>query len=230
MFAATLESAAHHFLAPVPRGALPGPALAPMPAAAETERSAPWLLPALDEVDYGMLVVQERRVLHLNHAARRELDSRHALQLLGGELRAQRPEDVAPLHDALGAAQRGLRKLLTLGDGAQRVSVAVVPLWLGAGAAPAALLMLGKSRVCQPLSLQWFARSHGLTPAESRVLEELCEGREPREVADSFGVGLATVRTQIGSIRAKTGADSIRDLVRQVAVLPPMLSTLRLAV
>ncbi len=187
------------------------------------------LLQALDEVDYGMLIAQDQRVLHLNHAARRELDSQHALQLLAGELRAQRPEDVAPLHDALSGAERGLRKLLTLGAGAQRVSVAVVPLWLGPGAAPAVLLLIGKSRVCQPLSVQWFARSHGLTPAETRVLEELCEGSEPREVAQAFGVGLATVRTQIGSIRAKTGADSIRALVRQVAVLPPMLSTLRLA-
>ena len=223
MFASTVENATYHDQVPAPRGAGP----APVPA--EVARSTLWLLPALDEVDYGMLVLHERRVLHLNHAARRELDSSHALQLLGGELRAQWPEDVAPLHGALGAAERGLRSMLKLGDGARRVSVAVVPLWLSAGAAPAALLLLGKSRVCQPLSLQWFARSHGLTHAETRVLEELCEGREPKEVADRFGVGLATVRTQIGSIRAKTGAGGIRDLVQQLAVLPPMLSTLRLA-
>jgi DNA-binding CsgD family transcriptional regulator len=39
---------------------------------------------------------------------------------------------------------------------------------------------------------------------------------------------MATVRSQIGSIRAKTGAESIRELVRRVAVLPPMRSALRM--
>jgi len=33
--------------------------------------------------------------------------------------------------------------------------------------------------------------------------------------------------TQIGSIRAKTGAGSIRELVRQVARLPPLVGALR---
>jgi len=35
------------------------------------------------------------------------------------------------------------------------------------------------------------------------------------------------VRTQIGSIRAKTGVASIRELVRQVAVLPPLVGALK---
>ena len=93
----------------------------------------------------------------------------------------------------------------------------------------AVLLVLGKRQVCGQLAVQWFARVHGLTPAETRVLESLCNGLEPREVAQLNHVGLATVRTQIGSIRAKTGADSIRSLVGQVAKLPPMVSSLRAA-
>ena len=35
------------------------------------------------------------------------------------------------------------------------------------------------------------------------------------------------VRSQLSSIRAKTGANSLRELVRQVAVLPPLLGALR---
>jgi hypothetical protein len=42
-------------------------------------------------------------------------------------------------------------------------------------------------------------------------------------------VGLSTIRTQIGSIRLKTGASSIRALVRQVALLPPLVSALQAA-
>ena len=40
------------------------------------------------------------------------------------------------------------------------------------------------------------------------------------------GVAVSTVRSQIGSIRHKTGAESIRALVRQVAVLPPVKGAL----
>ena len=83
----------------------------------------------LDEIDYGMLLVSaDAQVVYLNHTARLELDAQHPLQMLGSSLRAHRPQDVAPLYDALASAQRGLRKLVTLGADAHRVSVSVVPL------------------------------------------------------------------------------------------------------
>jgi DNA-binding CsgD family transcriptional regulator len=146
----------------------------------------------------------------------------------GRTLGAHRPQDVAPLYDALAAAQRGLRKLITVGEGDQRVSVSVVPLPESAGrGTPLTLLVLGKRRVCEQLSVQGFARSVSLTPAETRVLESLCGGVRPSDIARDGGVAVSTVRTQIGSIRAKTGAASIRHLVQQVAVLPPLVGALR---
>ena len=196
----------------------------------------PWLAGMLDEIDYGMLLVSaDAQVLHINHAAVLELDAEHPLQLLGRSLRAHLPQDVAPLYDALAGAQRGLRRLLTLGQGAHRVSVSVVPLAAGApaeGGSAAAhiagtLLVLGKCQVCAPLSVRGFARCQGLTPTETRVLELLCNGVLPNQIAVQQSVAVCTVRTQIGSIRAKTGAASIRELVRQVAVLPPMVGALR---
>jgi len=206
------------------------------------ERRAPesrlsnWLTRMLDEIDYGMLLVSsDGQVLYLNHAARLELDSSHPLQLLGRALKAHRAQDVAPLHDALQAAQRGLRKLVTVGEGVQRISMSVVPLTADANATrnandplgAATLLVLGKRRVCQQLTVQGFARSVNLTPAETRVLEQLCVGTDPTQIALELGVAVCTVRTQIGAIRSKTGASSIRDLVRQVAVLPPLVGALR---
>ena len=189
-----------------------------------------WLAATLDEIDYGMLLLtDETQVMHINHSARAELDAAHPLQLLGRELRAGRPQDVLPLADALhAAARRRLRKLLTLGDGAQRVSVSVVPLALpDDSGSPVTLVMLGKRRVCEALSVQGFAGSHGLTLTETRVLAALCCGTLPTEIAAQAGVKIATVRTQIGTIRQKTGAQSIRALVQQVAVLPPLMGVLR---
>ncbi|MCY7315781.1 MAG: helix-turn-helix transcriptional regulator [Rubrivivax sp.] len=201
----------------------------------------PSLAGMLDEIDYGMLLVgADVQVLYLNHAARLEMDGEHPLQA-GHGLHARRHEDAAPLAEALAAARRGLRRLLTLGAGAQRVSVSVVPLAAPSTAAggasagaratdaePTTLLVLGKRRVCEQLSVRGFARSLKLTPAETRVLELLCAGVRPTQVAQQQGVAVSTVRTQIGSIRAKTGAASISELVRQVAVLPPLVGALRL--
>lgn len=183
----------------------------------------------LDEIDYGlMLVADDQQVLHANHAARSELRDQHPLQLLGRGLRARLPQDVAPLHEALQQArQRGLRRLLSLGEAGARVGLSVVPLGGLGGTDPVTLLVLGKREVCGSLSVHGFAREHRLSPSEEQVLRGLCEGDSPLEIAERHGVKIATVRTQIANIRAKTGAESIRDLVQRVAVLPPMVGALR---
>ncbi len=184
----------------------------------------------LDTLDYGLLLLADgRQVSHVNKAARRDMDGQHPLQLLGRQLHARRTQDQSALADALaGATQRGLRRLLQLGEGPQRVSVAVVPLPAhSADEQPGAAVLLGKRQVCEELTVDWFARSHGLTMAETVVMKGLCADLTPQQIAERQGVGLSTIRTQIGSIRLKTGASSIRALVRQVALLPPLVSALQ---
>jgi len=184
----------------------------------------------LDEIDYGVLLLgHDAQLLHMNHAARCELDAQHPLQLLGRQLCAREAVDVVQLQEALQAAlQRGLRRLLMLGRDGHRVAVSVVPLRTGGPGGPMATqLSMGKRQMCGGLGVQWFARNHGLTLAETRVLEALSEGLQPGEIATRHGVGISTIRSQIGSIRSKTRSDSIGALVRQVAVLPPLVGALR---
>jgi DNA-binding CsgD family transcriptional regulator len=194
------------------------------------DRGMPWLADVLDEIDYGLVLLDaDGHVVHLNQAARVELDSTHPLQLQGREIRARRTQDDPALADAIDAARRGLRRMLALGDPKHVANVAVVPLAgpCGAGTGTATLLILSKREVCEALSVEGFARCHRLTGAETRVLIELCRGAPPGEIASGLGVAVSTVRTQIGNLRLKTGAASIRALVRQVAVLPPLVSVLR---
>lgn len=188
-----------------------------------------WLAAALDELDYGIVLLFDGlNVVHINDAARVELDDAHPLQLLGGELRPKLARDVAPLHEAVtSAATRGLRRLLTLGKDTHRASVSVIPLEAADAGPRAVLLVLGKRAVCESLSVQGFARGYGLTGAETRVLIGLCNGVAPAQIAIQLGVAVSTVRSQIGSLRLKTGAESIRALVQQVAVLPPVMGALR---
>jgi len=184
----------------------------------------------LDTLDYGMLLLSDvNHVQHINKSARRDLDDTHPLMLEAGLLQARQPTDVVPLREALvGAQQRGLRRLLQLGLGRQRISVAIVPLpALGADEQCGVAVLLGKRQMCEELTVEWYARSHNLTMAETAVMKGLCADLTPQEIATRQGVGLATVRTQIGSIRIKTGANSIRALVQQVALLPPLVSALQ---
>ena len=179
---------------------------------------------ALDEVDFGiMLVAEDGEVLHLNHRARHALFEHHGLQVVGNRLCTSDPQSVAHLQHALfDATRRGLRRLVTLGHGDDRQLAALVPVQVGVAA-----LLLGRTRVCEDLSLQCFARTHELTPAETRVLAALGRGATPADIAREQGVKISTVRTQISAIRQKTNTSTIGALVRLVAGLPPMVSALR---
>lgn len=190
--------------------------------------SAHWLALVLEELDYGLLLVDASgELLHSNRAARMVLHDSHPLQLLGGQLRARLSQDIKPLFDALSQAQNdGRRCLLRLGEGSEQANVVVVPLDRDVEQA-AVLLVLERQELCGALAAQWFALRYGLTPAETEVLKGLSNGAKPAAVATRQGVAISTVRTQIQSIRAKSGARSIRELMRQLAVLPPLVSALR---
>jgi len=184
----------------------------------------------LDQIDYGLMLVDEGgAVLHVNGTALALVGDGAPLALADGHVKAARAEDARALRDAFAdAARRGRRALLVLGREAQRTSVAVVPIAPAQARQPAVtLVVIGRSSVCEALTAQWYARLHGLTGAEARVLELLCTGFQAQEIARRHRVALSTVRTQIGSIRAKTGARTIGSVVRDVALLPPLVDALR---
>lgn len=204
-----------------------------------------WVAGMLDEIDYGVLLVEPGgRVLHANHAALRDLAKENALQLDGPMLQARSASDAQALARALeAAASHGLRRLLELGAPGQRMRVSVVPIaHKGTGEplpAPRqaeadrrcpriAAVVFGRRQVCEPLSVMAYARVHQLTRTETRILQSLCAGASPREVAERQHVALSTVRTQIGSIRTKTGSAGIRELLSELALLPPLVNALRL--
>ena len=92
-----------------------------------------------------------------------------------------------------------------------------------------ALVTLSRQRICEPLSIYAFARDHGLSRMEERVLVRLCNGLRPNDIAAEHGRGLNTVRSQVMNIRAKTGFDSTSDLVHWISTLPPMIGAIGVA-
>lgn len=184
----------------------------------------------LDELDYGVVLLlrDTARVVYVNRAGHWALRDDQCVKLVDGNLSARCPADEQPFNAALAATQRGLRRLVSLGAEGRRVSVALTPIGMPTQGAPALIaVVFGRRRLCEQISVQWFARTHDLTPAETKVLELLCEGLDPRDIAAANEVGMATVRTQVNSIREKTRTPSIRALLQRLATLPPMVNVLR---
>lgn len=189
-----------------------------------------FLLRLLDEIDYGLVLVDgEGRVQHANHLARHELACARLLtggigESLGGCTAALSQQIML----AVQGATQGRRRLLYLSHGEHTLPVAVIPL-SHALEEPcgSVLLVMARQRVGDNLALQMFAREHGLTPTEESVLRALCDGRDVDEIAVQHGVAESTVRTQVRSLRDKTGANGIRQLVQRVLALPPVVPALR---
>ena len=192
--------------------------------------SAALLMRVLDEIDYGMLLVTASGALrYANQLALSEVLGTGPLSLSRGQVHARHTSEQGALHVAVADALRGRRRLITLGHNGCAVSVAVLPLPCGESddSEPLALLVFGKRHTCEALTVDFFARSQGLTGAEARVLQALCDGAKPKEIASLQAVAISTVRSHICSIRQKTQTGSIRELIKRVTVLPPITPALK---
>jgi DNA-binding CsgD family transcriptional regulator len=192
--------------------------------------SAALLMRVLDEIDYGLLLVSASGSLRCgNQLGLHEVSGGGPLQLERGRLQSRAPSDQVPLHAALNDAARGRRRLFSVGHNGGAISVAAVPMSSGDDepGEPTVLLVFGKRNPAETLTVDFYARSHGLTGAETNVLKCICSGKKPKEIARDQGVAISTVRSHICSIRIKTQTSSIRDLVNRVAVLPPITPAMK---
>ncbi|MBI3349590.1 MAG: hypothetical protein HY020_20570 [Burkholderiales bacterium] len=183
----------------------------------------------LEELDTGVIVCSAEGRLELaNNAARRELLGGHPLAVdavgwlcLAPGAQAALPQWQSALR---AAALTRRRQMLALSDGPQRLMVSVMPL---GQTHPWALVMLGRRQPAPDLAVEMLGSLYALTSAEQRILVGLLAGQRVEAIACERGVTIATLRSQVGSLREKLGAGRLEDLVRLAAGLPPMSSVLR---
>lgn len=188
------------------------------------------LLRVLDEVDYGVLIIDAQgTILHANHLARHELASGRMLVSYGNSLLGSSAEFTSQMQNAMEAAFRGQRRLVLLNKGDRELSLAFTPLNHPLEAdTPTVLVMLSRQSACDNLAVRMFARTIGLSPSEEAVLMGLCRGLEIPEIAAEHGVAPSTIRSQIKTLREKAGSPSIRRLLQRINSLPPVVPALRI--
>lgn len=199
-----------------------------MPSAPGSEAIGPWAA-LLDELDYGILLVGPHgEIAHVNRQARRQLPLEGLSSIWGCPLCAVDSLPGQRLKQAIRqSSERGLRGAVQLRSPTESLVVSVIPLLLQSPSdGGLTMLLLQRPQIYTELALTGFAKLHGLTDAEVSVLGALCEGRAAQGIAQRQGVALSTVRTQLQSLRAKLGVDSVRALLHLVGRLPPVMGVL----
>ena len=187
--------------------------------------SVPALLAFLvDELAHGVLVISAQgKLLHVNQAARRELDRAVVLGAERGELKVLMPPDAKAFQAALGKAVAGKRGLIRLAGEGVDFTLALVPLQRQVGVpCDRIALVLSRVSVSESGVFGAFARNHGLTHTEEQVLVFLCRCLSTPEIATQMKVAVSTVRSHVRSLCAKTASSGVRELVNRVAILPPI--------
>ena len=178
---------------------------------------------ALDALAHPLLLLRtDSTLLHANPAGQHALAPGGAWQR--GSHGHVQPRDAslkAVFTAALQAAAAGRTQAVN-GPACSTSMATIQPLTTASGAVAALLLAL-------PLpahgaaDVQAFAHRHSLTDAESRVLEQLLQGRSAARAAQAIGVSVSTVRSQVLSLRRKTGHASVPALLAALRGLPALI-------
>jgi len=188
------------------------------------------LLRVIDEIDYGILVVNAQgEILQVNHLARHELLAGHLMASVNNRLTGRSIGLCEQIEQALEHACRGQRKLVFLDGGLGDMPVVFIPLLHPFETdSPTVLVLLTRQSACDNLAVRMYARAQRLSPSEESVMIGLCRGLEVSDIARENGVAQSTVRSQVKSLREKTGCSSIRRLIHRIHSLPPVVPALRI--
>jgi len=187
---------------------------------------------ALDGLRHPVLLLDEcGRVAHANSAGERLLGQGDGLDITEGGLSAPQQAPRARLQAMVGRAvgggglqrQAGLMRLARPTGGPDLILIAM-PLnadrdWDVPGR-PTALLCIVDPSLGARLSPDMLSALFGLTAAEAMLASDLLDGGTPIEIARRTGRSLATVRTHLARLLAKTGTRRQPDLTRLLAALP----------
>lgn len=170
--------------------------------------------------DTGLLLIKaDRKIRYMSDAVRQLLDGQHAsLGFNNSRLHVQDTELSALICEMTKANYAGPKTLdyylpelkLSLMRPEQS---SMDTLFSGSSLI---ILLSGVSRQPPKFDRKLVANTYGLTAAEMRAIEGLISGKAAAEIAKDAGLSRETIRAQIRSLYAKTGAHSQADIIRLV--------------
>ena len=179
----------------------------------------------LDGLNQAIFLMDaQRRVIHANAMAERMMDDKtHYVSLRQGRLLALGSQSIPSLEEAIALADQGfsipisfthIRESGSMGIGGAHLLRLNEPSgWvLEHSRARYALIIEPGNRVDRS-ALAALGKLFKLTAAEQTVLLHLMQDATPEEIAAQLGISLHTVRSQIKSLREKTGVRRITELV-----------------
>jgi len=193
----------------------------------------------LDALATGVYLVDRHgHVVYLNPAAERQVRSGTTLRVRDNRLVATHPGSQALLHREVESALHDHPQSVTAGHAlaiqsgeSEGLIATVLPLHggrrggvSGPFAAAAAIFAQDPQRV-PPLPGEAFAKVHGLTAGELRVLLAMAPGLSVKEAAQMLGISETTSKTHLQRIFSKTGTSKQSELIRLLmSSAPPIRS------
>lgn len=191
---------------------------------------------AMDALHIAVCVVDaESRLLYVSPAAEGLLASQQTLRVTDGRLCSRRTPVNDTLRRAIARATRPPRQPSAFSPepdapASARLQVRTLPLAAGVRLAQyvdgtrdhghlALVFVATGAPSPQPHELE---QLFGLTRSEAELVGLLARALSPAACAKRRGVSVATVRTQMASVYAKTGVESQTQLLRLVLALPPL--------
>ena len=148
-------------------------------------------------------------LLHASPQAEHLLREGDSLVLRGGRVHAAEADDAFRFQSAISQAARGEPgtelSLAGCRSGPRACDVSVVGAPTLQSGRAAVLVVIARRDAAGGPTAARLVQAFGLTAAESRVGLALLEGKTPAEYAAAAGLSLATVRTHLSAVFAKTG-------------------------
>jgi DNA-binding CsgD family transcriptional regulator len=180
-------------------------------------------LGALDQLCAGVIIADNGgKVIEMNRAAESIVRLEDGLNIRNGRLCARRTFETVKVAKLIsGATADGKlgvaagRMLVGRCDGLPAYVLTVAPLRsdMAVDHRRFAMIVVVDPERHSP-SEKDLAEFFGLSPAEARLAAALLTGKTLSQIAASTGIRITTVRTQLGSILRKVGAERQSDLIR----------------
>jgi DNA-binding NarL/FixJ family response regulator len=177
------------------------------------------------------LADREGRIVYMNLAAERQVDTGNVIRIVNGRLAPVDREASLTLTSVIDEAVRQRADLSTSGTialpGVNNAGLiaTILPLACGeqrSGAGMVAIFVQDPI-VTPPLAGEAFADLYGLTTSELTVLLAMAPGLCVKEAAETLGISENTVKTHLKHIHSKTGISKQTELLRLfMSATPPV--------